>query len=163
MQIINWSNSNQGFLTAIFSVIALLFSGISVWIAIKALKAPYKKKLILRVKIGTNFLISESGVEPDVPCISVTAVNNGNRTIILNDLCLYCNNIRLVTIKNLSFNRVIAPAEARVVEYQTIKIVDEIGRNPDKLSRKQWYGYASDTEGKTYTVRANKILKPIIN
>ncbi|MPN40848.1 hypothetical protein SDC9_188388 [bioreactor metagenome] len=90
-------------------------------------------------------------------------MNNGNRTIILNDLCLYCNDFRLATIKNLNFNRIIAPAEARVVEYQTEIIVKEINRNPEKFSHKKWYGYARDTEGKTYSVRANKILKPIIN
>lgn len=160
-EIITWTNTNQGFVTAIFSALALVFSGISVWIAIKALKSPYKKSLLLKVETGTKFFLSEFSVGPDEPFISVTAVNNGNRTICLNDLCIYCHKMRLVPVQNYNINKPIAPGEVIEVQYSPQGVFENIRNNSKKFFLRRWYGYARDTEGRIYKARAKSFIKRV--
>lgn len=47
MNIIRWCNENNGFLTAILSLIGLVLSVTAIVVSIRTARLPYKKKLML--------------------------------------------------------------------------------------------------------------------
>lgn len=47
MNIIQWYNENNGFLTAILSLIGLVLSVTAIVVSIRTARLPYKKKLML--------------------------------------------------------------------------------------------------------------------
>jgi len=49
MNIIRWCNENNGFLTAILSLIGLVLSVTAIVVSIRTARLPYKKKLMLLV------------------------------------------------------------------------------------------------------------------
>ena len=84
MNIIQWCNENNGFLTAILSLIGLILSVTAIVVSIRTARLPYKKKLML----GSSLLLGVSriplrGTETSLVGLSSTATNVGNRTISL--------------------------------------------------------------------------------
>ena len=84
MCFIEWCNQNNGFISAILSIIGLLLSIIAIVISIHTARLPYKKKLLL----GSSLLLGVSqiplrGTETSLVGMSSTATNVGNRTISL--------------------------------------------------------------------------------
>lgn len=84
MNVIQWCNDNNGFLTAILSLIGLILSVTAIVVSIRTARLPYKKKLLL----GSSILLGVSriplrGTETSLMGLSSTATNVGNRTISL--------------------------------------------------------------------------------
>ena len=84
MNFIQWCNDNNGFLTAILSLIGLILSVTAIVVSIRTARLPYKKKLLL----GSSLLLGVSriplrGTETSLVGMSSTATNVGNRTISL--------------------------------------------------------------------------------
>ena len=52
MNIIRWCNENNGFLTAILSLIGLVLSVTAIVVSIRTARLPYKKKLMLSLTYG---------------------------------------------------------------------------------------------------------------
>ena len=87
MNVIQWCNDNNGFLTAILSLIGLILSVTAIVVSIRTARLPYKKKLLL----GSSILLGVSriplrGTETSLMGLSSTATNVGNRTISLHTL-----------------------------------------------------------------------------
>ena len=58
MNIIRWCNENNGFLTAILSLIGLVLSVTAIVVSIRTARLPYKKKLMLGsyMSVGTSMI-----------------------------------------------------------------------------------------------------------
>lgn len=54
MNIIRWCNENNGFLTAILSLIGLVLSVTAIVVSIRTARLPYKKKLMLGSYVASN-------------------------------------------------------------------------------------------------------------
>ena len=82
MNIIRWCNENNGFLTAILSLIGLVLSVTAIVVSIRTARLPYKKKLMLGsyMSVGTS-MIPGVGTETQILGMSASATNVGNRTI----------------------------------------------------------------------------------
>ena len=82
MNIITWCNNNNGFLTAILSVVGLALSIIAIIVSIRTARLPYKKKLILGSSLSVQTqMIPGLSVQMDVAGVSASATNVGNRPI----------------------------------------------------------------------------------
>lgn len=57
MNIIRWCNENNGFLTAILSLIGLVLSVTAIVVSIRTARLPYKKKLMLGSYMRNGLLI----------------------------------------------------------------------------------------------------------
>lgn len=82
MIFVQWCNENNGFLTAILSVIGLLLSIIAIVVSIHTARLPYKKQLLL----GSSLLLGASvnlgiSAKTFIMGLSASATNIGNRTI----------------------------------------------------------------------------------
>ena len=81
--IIRWCNDNNGFLTAILSVIGLFLSIIAIVVSIKTARLPFKKKIVIsfstKLWVGTNPLTNT--VASGVQGISINVVNKGFRDV----------------------------------------------------------------------------------
>ena len=77
--IINWCNTNNGFLTGILSIVGLLLSTIAIVVSIRTARLPYRKK----IKLGSSALFGVIGsmLSPGVIGFEASATNVGNRTI----------------------------------------------------------------------------------
>lgn len=82
MNIIQWCNENNGFLTAILSLIGLVLSVTAIVVSIRTARLPYKKKLMLGsyMSVGAS-MIPGVGAETQILGMSASATNVGNRTI----------------------------------------------------------------------------------
>ena len=82
MNIIRWCNENNGFLTAILSLIGLVLSVTAIVVSIRTAGLPYKKKLMLGsyMSVGAS-MIPGVGAETQILGMSASATNVGNRTI----------------------------------------------------------------------------------
>lgn len=74
MTFVEWCNNNQGFITAIFSLLSLLISTTAIVISILTSKLPYKKAV--RVSSGSYFGVGE-GME-NQQGVYVNVLNVGN-------------------------------------------------------------------------------------
>lgn len=74
MTFVEWCNNNQGFITAIFSLLSLLISATAIVISILTSKLPYKKAV--RVSSGSYFGVGE-GME-NQQGVYVNVLNVGN-------------------------------------------------------------------------------------
>lgn len=98
MIFVEWCNENQGFLSAIFSLLSLLLSTIAIGISITTAKRPYKKAM--RISAGSYFGVG-SGMEKEQG-IYVNALNIGNVPINVVDVGLmhgtnYCINVDTIS------------------------------------------------------------------
>lgn len=79
---IKWCNDNNGFLTAILSIIGLFLSIIAMVVSIRTARLPYKKKLLL----GSSLLLAAEvtiggDVRTFIAGLSASATNVGNRPV----------------------------------------------------------------------------------
>lgn len=77
-----WCNSNNGFVSAILSLIGLVLSVTAIVVSIRTARLPYKKKLLLGslMSISIN-VIPDGHRKSQIVGISATATNIGNRTV----------------------------------------------------------------------------------
>jgi hypothetical protein len=81
MNFIQWCNDNNGFLTAILSLIGLILSVTAIVVSIRTARLPYKKRIMLgsSLLLGTSVVPGVS-VESSILGMSASATNVGNRT-----------------------------------------------------------------------------------
>lgn len=86
MDLINWCNGNQGFLSAILSVVTIFISILAIRMTYKIGKMPYKKHISI-----IPFLYKDE----DKYFIDVVVVNTGLATVLIKSICI-ANNDNLV-------------------------------------------------------------------
>ncbi len=155
--IINWCNGNNGFITAILSVIGLLLSVIAIVVSIRTARLPFKKKIKLTSSVNLDF--SKKNITGEVLSnimgISVNAANTGSRNVFITYLGLYvkdkksnCDKQKMTKIKDeITGTGMIAPAEIKTELYKK----DDLLYSLSLLSENaRIYLYARDTEGTEY-------------
>ena len=154
-EIINWCNSNEGFVTALLSILTLATSIIAIIVSICTARLPYKKKLLL--KFGSFIGV---GLIKELQGIHITITNIGNRDINIADLGILISKQVYDRIENKEENRIkLISGESKTV-YYTIDEIKDATKNVD--SSKRMYAYVLDTEDKKYKKyigRLKKILK----
>jgi len=145
MDFINWCNDNQGFVTAVFSLLSLLISTIAIVISILTAKLPYKKAL--RISAGSYFGVGS--VLEDLQGVYVNALNVGNIPVNIIDLGLLHNNRRYINTKTI--------AEARGILNQMDSVEQIFNSEYLKVEFRGKtgivYAFAKDAEGRIYKKR----------
>jgi len=153
-ELIEWCNINTGFLSGLLSLFTLVVSVITVVVAIKTARLPYKKRIIL--SMSTEVLFEENAlrqINSSVIGVSVSATNIGNRNVNIVFLGLgvkpfFSKMQKLVSTKRvMGGTGVTLPTEMKSVQYSTDELVSCLYR----LKKTQkLYVYAIDSEGKEY-------------
>ncbi len=164
MSIIQWCNDNNGFLTAILSLIGLILSVTAIVVSIRTARLPYKKKLLL----GSSILLGVSripirGTETSLMGLSSTATNIGNRAISLTYLGFAIKKDRKFNTmypidRPFDSRETLEPSEMYDVKFSRDEIIKGLSREDQKL---KVYAYASDTEGTQYKKQIGTVGKVI--
>lgn len=166
MDLIQWCNDNNGFLSAILSLIGLILSVTAIVVSIRTARLPYKKKIVL----GSSLLLGASvvpgvSVKSSILGLSASATNVGNRTVNLTYL-------GYAVIKNGRFNILypynrefdskasLAPSEMSESQFYTDELIKCFSRED---CNSKLFVYAKDTEGKEYKRKAGTIGKLMDN
>lgn len=166
MDIIEWCNVNNGFLTGVLSLLTLIVSIIAVVISIRTARLPYMKRLILTsdisVLVGTNDFTGQ--IVSQFSGITVNATNIGNRNINLKFLGFAIRTgFKLqkmqTTERTLGGTGILEPTGVVSIEY-TAKEMKGFGT---LKPRTKVYCCAMDTEGKTYLKYYGKVGKMVKN
>ena len=82
-KIVQWCNNNDGFTSAVLSVIGIGLSIIAIWVSIRTARLPYKKKVILssNTLIGVN-TIPGIYAQTNIAGISVTITNVDRKSVV---------------------------------------------------------------------------------
>ncbi len=160
MTFIQWCNDNNGFLTAILSIIGLLLSVIAIVVSIHTARLPYKKKILLgsSLHLVTKVL---PGVSADtfIKGLSASATNIGNRPVSLTYLGYAIKKEgrfhKFYTIKRELNNKAnLTPSEMLEVKFETKELID-ILKNENQETKV--YVFANDTEGTEYKKRIGTV------
>ena len=166
MDLIQWCNDNNGFLSAILSLIGLILSVTAIVVSIRTARLPYKKKIVL----GLSLLLGASvvpgvSVKSSILGLSASATNVGNRTVNLTYL-------GYAVIKDGRFNMLypynrefdskasLAPSEMSESQFYTDELIKCFSREDRNI---KLFVYAKDTEGKEYKRKAGTIGKLMDN
>lgn len=155
MDFIEWCNNNNGFLTALLSLIGLTVSVIAVIVSIRTARLPYKKKL--KLAATTNFIFVQDmlslKVSSNISGISVHVTNLGSRMVnlIYLGLAVRDNNGSIALLNKINENMegvgIINPTEIHSTSYPINDLLDSLKKLPIKTVI---YLYATDSEGKIY-------------
>lgn len=142
MTFVKWCNNNQGFITAIFSVLSLLISTTAIVTSILISKLPYKKAV--RVSGGSYFGVGE-GIE-NQQGIYVNALNVGNIPINIVDVGLLHGGSHCINTKSIVVARGILKRMESVEQFFPSRWLKETfnGKNG------RVYAFAKDAEGSIY-------------
>ena len=149
---IEWCNNNQGFISAILTLVALFLSSIAIYVSIRTARLPYKKKLLLQSSYN-HFLAQTiyGSVQDTGSGLCISAVNLGNRIINLTYLgvCFIDNGeMRKLALLNgnTGCERKIDSGDTTSVDFMFAQLV----ALADTLHGKVLYAYAYDSEGGEY-------------
>lgn len=145
MDFINWCNNNQGFVTAIFSLLSLLISTIAVVISILTAKLPYKKAL--RISAGSYIKGSSELKEPRG--VYVNALNIGNIPVKIDELGLLYKNKQYINVNTIAEARVVLKQMESVDQMFSGYYLKEEFRGKTGIV----YAFAKDAEGRIYKKR----------
>ena len=161
MNLIEWCNDNNGFLTAILSFVGLGISITAIMVSIRTARLPYKK----RVMLGSSKIYAI----PETECMGLvaSATNVGNRTVTLTYLGYATKkkrhyNLMYALYSAVKFIPTIMPSEVSQNHFdakELIKILSE-----EKPNEKV-YVYATDTEGASYKKKvgtARELIKSLM-
>ena len=166
MNIIRWCNENNGFLTAILSLIGLVLSVTAIVVSIRTARLPYKKKLMLGsyMSVGAS-MIPGVGAETQILGMSASATNVGNRTINITYLGYAIKKdgrYNMIYPVNRDFDGKASLNPSERAETQFYK--DELLKCFSKENRKtKLFVYAKDTEGAEHKRKAGSVGKLIDN
>lgn len=164
---INWCNTNNGFLTAVLSLFTLFVSIIAIVVSLKTAQLPYKKRLLLVPNIFSYIYEEGQTLHSQLRSVGITATNIGNRNINITFLGFAVRKNRKL-LKMQTKNRelggtgMLVPAESTTVEYSLPEMIGIGGQG--KWTR--IYCCAIDSEGKAYLKyygRAGKISNNLRN
>ena len=161
--IIKWCNVNEGFMTAILSLVGLLLSGIAIGVSIHTARLPFKRGLKLSCSYDFVFTKNKkSEIERNLGGMRINAVNTGFRDINIVFLGIavkkhfFSNSFR--EFAKLDNNNVgagiLSPTSIATIVYDPISLalaMDELRK------REQLYIFARDSEGNRYHQRIGKV------
>lgn len=157
---VQWCNDNNGFLTAILSLIGLILSVTAIVVSIRTARLPYKKRIML----GSSTLLGiRPGVSASIRGISVSATNVGNRTVNLMYLGYAVKKDgNMLYLYNRDFDRKasLAPSEMSESQFYTDDLIKCFSRENRNI---KLFVYAKDTEGKEYMRKAGTVGKLLDN
>ena len=164
MQFIEWCNANNGFLTALLSILTLFVSVIAVVVSIHTARLPYRRKLV--TSVATCIMPTDDPLAPKLRGFSVSVTNVGNRNInILHFGLAIKDGVQFVPFIcngcTLGEKSIVAPAEVVKVEYSVEAVKSFLSDLP---LEKVVYSYAVDAEWREYKKKygtVEKILKDI--
>ena len=166
MNFIRWCNDNNGFLTAILSLIGLILSVTAIVVSIRTARLPYKKRIMLgsSLLLGTSVLPGVS-VESSILGMSASATNVGNRTVNLTYLGYAVKKdgrYNMLYPYNREFNSKasLAPSEMSESQFYTDELIKCFSRENRNI---KLFVYAKDTEGKEYMRKAGTVGKLLDN
>ncbi len=163
---IEWCNTNNGFLTALLSLLTLIVSIIAIVVSIRTAKLPYKKKLSLSSSLDIAFshnpITGTTGSE--ILGISVNVANIGARNvnitylgISVKDKTLPGGQQKLTKIRDeVTGTGIIAPTEVKTETFKKADLVHVLSK-PSKKAK--IFLYTRDTEGKEYYQKAGRAYK----
>lgn len=157
--IINWCNTNNGFLTGVLSVLTLIVSIIALVISIRTALLPYKKKLLLSASMSwemENDLITGS-ISSQIMGMIISVVNVGNRNVNLTFVGLAIRyNGKIMKLSNIyreiGGQGVLAPTEVVNVAYKVEELQGFLASNKST----KVYCCAIDTEGHVHLKRIGR-------
>ena len=159
-EIIDWCNTNNGFLTGILSFLGLFLSTIAIFISIRTARFPYKKKILL----GSSILLStfsEDGqhISSSTIGFEASATNIGNRTVNLTYIgyAVKINgkyNKMYPINRNLDCKVMLQPSEYKGVQFMANELIDSLSKlNMSTIL----FAYAIDSEGKEYKQKVGTV------
>lgn len=166
MRFIQWCNENNGFLTAVLSIIGLFLSVTAIAVSVQTARLPYRKKLLLGsfLTLGTSVM---KGIcsETTVVGMSASATNIGNRTVNITYLgYAFKRDGRYNTLypinREFDGKATLEPSEMAETQFYTeelMKCLSSIDRDT-KL-----FVFAKDTEGTEYKRKAGTVGKLLDN
>lgn len=149
---IQWCDNNEGFVSALLTIFALILSIIAIVVSLKTARLPYKKKL--KLYSNTKYAVLEGyhgGVSLAGMSLTAGAVNLGNRQINIEYLGfgIYIEG-RLKKLtplgRNIDCRGILECTEMREVDFT----VQELLAASDTLNNKLIYIFAIDSEGTIY-------------
>lgn len=168
--IINWCNLNNGFLTAILSLIGLIISTVAIIVSVSTARLPYKKKLKLSssldIEFSQNTITRETST--GIRGISVNAANIGSRDVNITYLGLAIKGGTVgkspqkmaKTRDEITGVGRIAPTEVRTEEFKKTDLLYCLPRFGEDA---KVFLYAHDSEGKEYFQKSGTVGKMIAN
>ena len=166
VDLINWCNTNQGFLALLLACITSIISVIAITVSIQTARLPYKKK----IKINTYYKYDfdnkfRETINGGYAC-SIEIINIGNRDICSKYVGIgYYNNKQLKQIysNKMGYNsKVISPTNMMETDIFAIELLD-VSQKIDPKTK--IYAIFIDTEDKItkkYLGRLNQIVKDLI-
>ena len=142
MKFVIWCNDNQGFITAVFSLLSLLISSIAIVISITTAKLPYKRAL--RVSNGSYFSIGDD--MQNMQGVYVNVLNVGNIPINISEVGLLCGEMQCININTISEARGVLKQMETVEQSFPIEDLQESFRG----KKGRVYAFAKDAEGHIY-------------
>ena len=157
--VIKWCNDNQGFLTAVLTVVSIFLSVMAIIVSIRTAKLPYRKKI--RLSCSTDFFGNKETNKYNMG-MSVNAVNVGSRDINITYIGLLNGNAfskeRVIRL-NQNDTGIIKPTEIKTATF-LLRELEEVLSKSEKS--KNMYICVCDTEGKFINkkiVQTKTILK----
>lgn len=169
--IIEWCNINNGFLTAIMSLVGLIISTIAIIVSIKTARLPYKKKILITHSIDIGFysnpMLEQTGT--DIVGMSVNATNVGARNvnitylgISVKDRSLTGGQNKMTKIRDkITGTGVVPPTEIKTEFYKKEDIILALTKINGNA---KVFLYVRDSEGQEYIKRignAKNIIKTL--
>ena len=149
-EIVEWCNINNGFLTAVLSLLTLIVSIIAIIVAVRSARLPYKKKIL----VETGHYFSDAGYG-----IHVTATNIGNRDVVLTSVCLVIGDQTCLNPHTFSDSKGRLRCGEATSQYYSSEMLQNALRQIPSNSNDKVYGLAKDTEGKEYRKRIGTVEK----
>ena len=162
--IISWCNANEGFMTAILSVVGLLLSGIAIGVSIHTSRQPYKKGIKLAYNYDFQYVKNEkSETEQHLTGITVNAVNVGFRNINIVSIGLAIKDYRLL-MKYKELVRwdndvaglgILSPTAIATMKYDLVLLAWNLNTIHNKKA--SLYILVLDSEGQCYHKRVGRV------
>ena len=145
--IIEWCNNNQGFVSAILSLLTLIVSIIAIIISVNTANNAYKRKLA--VSGGTSM-----GIGFDFTGLHVTVVNVGNMPVMIKNIGIKIGKEIYINVNTITESRVLLkPTETTSQYFGDNNLKSIKGISPYKKA----YAYVEDTEGRKYKKYIGKV------
>jgi conserved domain protein len=171
--IIEWCNTNTGFLTAILSIFSLLVSTIAIVVSVETARLPYNKKVLLSFSTDIGFFTNPTTgqLNSEIVGMSVNATNVGFRCVNITylgisfkDKFLLCKQNKILKIRDERTGiGLIAPSEIKTESFKKDDLIFALSK-PNSSAKV--FLYAIDSEGQAYSKkigRASDIVKSLSN
>lgn len=156
--VIEWSNANTGFFSALLSILGLAISSLAIVVSIRTARLPYKKRVVLSKSF--NYLM---GNDLKLHSFSTMATNVGNRVISIDYLGIGFK-------KRGKMQKIVTMFDAKVQKgrigptdvFEVVYSAEELVNICKTFSGKRLYVLMNDTEGASYKKclgRSKRILR----